>query len=769
MPSLLTIACALLAGSLSLTIAGELPGQFVFAATGALAFVMLARPRWRLPAAFLAGLSIAGIAAYDALGDRLAPALTGRDISFSGRIVDFPRSEVGVIRFTVAPLDRPDLPGRIRLTWVDGPGVPRIGETWRLTVRLRRPGGYSNPHGFDFEKWLFRERIGATGYVVEDAHHYRITGQPVAALDEIRRRVVDRIDVAVADEASAAVLMAIAVGARHRIAQPQWDEFAATGTSHLMAISGLHVGLAAASAYCLLRMLIAPLSPHRNARAPALAGAAMAATAYAALSGLGLPALRALLMMLIALSLVMNRRKIPPATLFACALLLVFVSDPLSTLSPGFRLSFGAVAVLFLSLQLDAPVLRDARYPVIGKFRRGIQRLANLQLALLIGLFPLTIIEFDRVSVAAPVANMLAMPVFNFITVPSILLGALLDGPFAAPGNALIGIAGDSVRWTLSFIAVVGSLEVASFETASPVPWFVLLLAPISVLCPRGVPGRGIGFACLVYALTFKPAPPPARCVDLYTLDVGQGLAVVARTQSATVLYDTGPEFRGGGGTVDLVVRPFLQSLGVRHLDRVVLSHDDLDHSGGIHTLLERIDVGAVIASTPALRGVTDTRCVAGHEWRRDGVTFRILHPRPGSPWTGNNASCVLEIRTGDTTVLLPGDIEKPVEVLMAWRNELPKSDVVVVPHHGSRTSSSDALVRATRPAIAIVPSAWRNRWGFPKPDVVNRWRRSGALVLNTATDGAIATRICADGIRMLERNREQSRRYWHEDRKSPS
>jgi competence protein ComEC len=201
----------------------------------------------------------------------------------------------------------------------------------------------------------------------------------------------------------------------------------------------------------------------------------------------------------------------------------------------------------------------------------------------------------------------------------------------------------------------------------------------------------------------------------------------------------------------------------------VILSHDDLDHSGGIHQLLETTSVGEVIAGTPGLQAITETPCIRGLEWSSGRVIFRVLHPKADTPWSGNNASCVLEIRTGETSVLLPGDIERPVEILMAYRREIPKSEVVIVPHHGSRTSSSDALVGATRPAIAVVPSAWKNRWGFPKPDVVNRWRQSGALVLNTASDGAISMRVCTDGLGSFERNRQRYRRYWHEDRKPPS
>jgi competence protein ComEC len=315
----------------------------------------------------------------------------------------------------------------------------------------------------------------------------------------------------------------------------------------------------------------------------------------------------------------------------------------------------------------------------------------------------------------------------------------------------------------LHIVGFFSKQEFLSFGTADVGLRPAILLPLLHVLTPPGWPGRRLAYIALVWTLVFRPAPPPGGCLGIHTLDVGQGLAVVLQTRSRTLLFDTGPAFAGGGDTAELVIAPFLQSRGISRIDTMVVSHGDLDHAGGVQTLIGRFAVGKLMVGEPvAPQGVGQLRCVDGQSWRWDGIDFRIVHPRPDTPWKGNNASCVLSVTAGRVELLFTGDIETPVERLLAYRGRLDQSDVVWVPHHGSRTSSSAALVEATRPAYAIVSTAFGNRWGFPRAAVVDRWQQVGATVLNTGTSGAISQRICHDGIQSVVENRVAARKYWH-------
>jgi competence protein ComEC len=716
--------------------------------------------RLRPAAAVSCGFVLMASAAGDRLDDRLDVSLAGQTQVFPARIEEFVAADPQSLRVVVAPVGRHDLPERIRLSWLDAATVPQLGETWRFFAKLRRPRGYANPGGFDYEGWLFRQGIGAIGYVLPAPASYRINGEALPFVDRLRRAVVERLDGLLPDDEATAVLMAISVGARHRITRDQWDRYAATGTSHLMAISGLHIGLAAGSVMLLCRVLGAPFCRKRNLRdMSALAGVA-SALLYAALSGFAVPAQRACLMAVTACAFALARRRTGAVNLLAAPCLIIFLADPLAVLAPGFMLSFAAVAIL-LSAASAFVAPRSLPAP-LAKAVLPFERLGYLQLALLTGLFPLTVLLFGRFTLLAPIVNILVLPVFNLLTVPAMLLGVVCVGPLTLPGDLLLELSHRSVSLALSIIGLARDVGGPGFRVAVGIP--VLILAPLAhVLLPRGWPGRRFALIALAAALTYRPPAPATGCFRYHVLDVGQGLAAVVQTRRYALLFDTGPAYRSGSSAADLVVVPFLRSAGVRRLDHVVVSHADLDHAGGIAAIIRQVETGRVLAGESlAALGPVQHACIAGTGWVRDGIRFRLLHPRPDSPWTGNNASCVLEVSAGDGSLLLTGDIEAPVETLLAYRQGLRHNDVVVVPHHGSRTSSAPALVDATTPETAIVAAGYRNRWGFPKAEVVQRWRQRGAAVLNTAVSGAISQEICADGQRSpVSQYRQQRTRYW--------
>ena len=761
---MLVYCICILAGAYATEALPSLPGYVSLAAIGSVALSGFVHRRSRPVACVLTGFVLMGFAGTGQVNDNLDPALEAQTESFTARVSDFVQPDPVAISLIVTPIARDDLPERIRLNWLAAERTPKIGDTWRLQTRLRRPRGYANPGGFDYENWLFRQGIGATGYVVAGPGTYRVHGERPSLLSRVRRAAVQRVERQLPPGDSRAVLLAIGVGARHEITREQWDLYARTGTSHLMAISGLHIGLASASVFLATWSILGLVAGRRNVIDLAVFASVLAAVAYAALSGFAVPARRASLMAVCGGSMLLMRRRISPDALIAAPCLLIFVATPLAILSTGFKLSFAAVAILLFIASRHYRPLPFPAWPVTARFMFWLRQILFVQLVLLAGLFPLTALIFDRFTPVAPLVNLVVLPVFNFVTVPLTLSGIVLGGPFAAVGDSILVLAHASIRWVLAIVSAAGKPEAASFVLAGKlVAWSLLPVA--FVLLPAGWPGRNIALVAIVAVTFHRPAAPRPECFRYTVLDVGQGLATVVRTRTSTLLFDTGPAYQGGSAAADLVVLPFLAHAGIRRIDRLIVSHSDLDHAGGIGSILAGIETGLVFTGEPVSHlGHAQRRCTDDLSWHVDGVRFRILHPRAGSPWKGNNASCVLEVSAGDHRLLLTGDIEAPVEILLAHRERFSKSDVVVVPHHGSRTSSRQALVDAARPDLAIVAAGYGNRWGFPKEDIVRRWEAAGAEVVNTAMAGAVSQQVCAaEGGGPVARERIRAVRYWRE------
>jgi competence protein ComEC len=758
---------SLLSGAYALGLSRALPADELYLPLVLLAAACVRPRKTRLLACFLAGYAAMWLAAWLVIDDRLEPALQGQTLDIAVRVADFPSETDATLRFVAEPVARPDLPAHIRLSWYESESVPRIGEVWQLRVRLRRPRGYANPGGFDYESWLFRERLGATGYVVAHPGNRLLATIPAASLSQFRQAFVDRVTALLPMDDASAVLLAVSVGARHRITREQWDRYATTGTIHLMAISGLHIGLAAGSVFLLAWGILAPFCRRANVRDMALTVAVMAAASYAAVSGFALPAQRAFLMAMLATAAVIYRYRLDAATLVAIPCIALFVFDPVAIHAPGFKLSFAAVAIIFWSLQwhrVSPPVHGSV---LLQKLLGYLQGLGLLQIVLLAGLFPLTTLIFGRFSMIAPLMNLLILPLFNFLTVPFCLAGMLLHGPLQALGDQLLRVAYESVRLVLSLVSFAADLRfVRAGVLAQQGPAVLLLLLPaLYILFPAGWPGRKLAWLAIVAALLYRPPGPPRGCLDYHVLDVGQGLAVVLRTHGHTVLFDTGPAFRSGSNTAELVIMPFLRSRAIERLDTLILSHADQDHAGGAGSILGEFAIGRTFAGEPvALPGPAQSACDTTVTWSVEMVQFRFLHPSPGRAWVGNNASCVLEVALGDHVLLLTGDIEAPVEAALLEQGRIGRVDTVIVPHHGSRTSSSPGFVMRLGADLAIVSAGFGNRWGFPKPTVVKRWQDSGATLLQTATAGAIGQRICLDsGVTAPSSARRDARKYWHE------
>lgn len=445
----------------------------------------------------------------------------------------------------------------------------------------------------------------------------------------------------------------------------------------------------------------------------------------------------------VVLGAVLLRRRTSSSRLLALAALAVLVLDPFAVMAPGFWLSFIAVAwILFLV----AARVGQSRWRV----------LLWLQPGLVLGLMPLTLFWFSEASLIAPFVNAVLIPACA-VVVPAILAGAVLALLVPALGVPLLTAVTMVVGWGWSGLEWLAQWDFTYFGLTVP-GLFALLCALAGIvllLTPRGVPARWLGM--LGFLPLFLPAPTPqAGGFWLTVLDVGQGLSAVVRTSEHALLFDAGPRYRTGFDAGSALVVPFLRARGITRLDRAIISHGDIDHRGGWPAVRQAMEVGSAIGWG------TGQPCHAGQQWRWDGVLFRIIHPTRGD-WSGNNASCVLYITSAGGSALLTGDIEHAAENSLVARFAALPADVLVVPHHGSDSSSSVAFVHLVDPEYAVVPAGWHNQWAFPDPVVVARYRAIGARVLKTGRLGAIRFKFNPrTGVSKPQAWRRQVPRIWH-------
>lgn len=694
------------------------------------------------------------------VADRLPEALAGADLLVRGAVCDFPRRDAEALRF-VLELDPAGggarLPRRAYLSWYDDPPALRPGQRWQLLVRLKPPRGAANAGAFDFERWAYERGIGATGYVRPAPVNVPLPAGALACpVGGPRGALAARIEAALGDHPAAGHVLGLTVGATHRLLEADWELMRATGTTHLLAISGLNIAMVVAP-ILLAGPWLARLAPGAAGRPHLAATVALAvAAAYSALSGFAVATVRALVMLALATLLALLRRPVEGRDVLGIAAAVVAVADPPAVVSASFWLSFLGVAWLVVATRgrtppgpAPPPPASRAAAAVAGTARAA-AALVRAQAVLSLGLAPLTVAWFAQLSLAGPFANLVAVPVFSLLAMPPALAGAVLVAPAPAAGAALLGFAADVLE------ALFGALArlVEAGLGAWPAPWpgaagLALAVAGALLACWwRPVPARFAAAALLLPALCGVAVErEPLR---LTVLDVGQGLAALVETRRHALLYDAGPAFRGRDAG-ESVVLPVLRRAAVRRLDAVVVSHDDADHAGGAASVLAAHPRALLLApARPAAAGATAAfaPCVAGRTWTWDGVRFELLSPPGAGAWSSDNdGSCVLRVSAGEASVLLPGDIEAPREQFMALRGLARRADLVVAPHHGSRSSSSAALVEATRPRYVVVSAGWRNRWGFPAPAVVARWRDAGACVLGTAAGGALSFDVGADGV----------------------
>ncbi|MBL8534125.1 MAG: DNA internalization-related competence protein ComEC/Rec2 [Betaproteobacteria bacterium] len=722
-------------------------------------------------ACFAAGFYWAAAYGGWRLADELPARWEGRDVRLRGTVTGLPERTASGWRFGVETerVITPDaeVPHRLLITLMDDPAEPAVtteppveaGERIVFTARLRRPHGTYNPHGFDFEGWLLERGFRATGYVRTGEPFSRerpVPWQFSGGIDRWRASLRSHLLAAVPESAFAGVLVALAIGDQQAITAEQWQVYTRTGVNHLMSISGLHITMLGAVAGFAVSRLWRRSS--RLVRAlPAVDAGAWAGLAtafgYAMLSGFAVPAQRTLWMLATAVIAGRLRMRVTPWDTLGLALAVVVAADPMAVISPGFWLSFGAVAWLMF-----AGGREERSTPAAHRWSRA-------QWALFLGLTPLLVAMFQQVSIVGPLANAFAIPLVSLAVVPLTLAATVL--PWSGPAQ----LAAWLLDWLHTALSTIAAWSWAQYVQPAPPAWTVPLACAgaLWLLLPRGFPSRWVGVLAFLPLVAFRPDPLPEEEALVTMLDVGQGLAVLVRTRDQALLFDTGPGWSAEADSASRVILPYLRGEGIDRLGALVVSHDDRDHTGGARSLVRGMAIDSVLTSLPASSPALGShprvlKCVAGQSWTWSGVNFAMLYPSNPSPAAtvrDNARSCVLRVEAGGRSVLVAADIERDAETEILRSGAALESTVLVVPHHGSATSSTPAFVAAVHPQSAWFAVGYRNRFGHPHPDVISRYREMGVTMARSDVSGAVTARLSRAGLEM-QAWRRVARRYWH-------
>lgn len=726
---------------------------------------------------FLMGFLWALLRAHWALDVALADELQGKDLLVTGVIASIPQEDKHKRRFEfdieAIKYNKQKIAsiGKVRLSWYEKRGERnktinknrvklKAGQRWQFWLRLKQPHGFMNPGGFDYESWLYQNKIRATGYIRINKKKMQF----VKKLDDqasgyhmhiLRQSLYDKLTKMTSETEFGGILVALAMGKRTAITPEQWHVFRATGTSHLVAISGLHIGLLAGFVFFIVRWIWPYLGSAALIVASPRAAAVIAllvAAFYAALSGFAVPAQRALIMLTVVMLSVFLRHKVQSVQILSLALLSVLLIDPVAVLAAGFWLSFTAVVII--SIAGSGRLSIDKSWRIWGR----------LQWRISLALIPLLIFLFQQASLISPLTNLVAIPIVSFLVVPMVLLGTSILS-FMPDLAVMIYSLADSILtilwWFLDNLANTAvsewygvkpsilSLGVASFG-------FVLLLTP------RGWPAKYLGLFLIIPLLWPQLNSPEQGEAAITLLDVGQGLAVVVQTSKHALVFDTGPKFSDSFDTGAAVVVPFLRQKNIKKLDMLILSHKDNDHRGGLKSIQAEVKISKLLSS---YQETGSEACRAGQHWVWDGVLFEMLNPMKSMSYRKrNNGSCVLRIVAGKESIFLSADIEKRAEEQLVERdNEKLKSTYLVSPHHGSKTSSSQNFLELVNPDYILIPVGYRNRYRMPHAAVLQRYRDRNIPIIETFKSGAISIVIGQKSSSdMPLEYRKSSQKYWN-------
>jgi competence protein ComEC len=639
---------------------------------------------------------------------------------------------------------------RFRLNWYQTKRLIHYGEHWTFTLNLKPPSGLYNPGGFNYRQWLILNGIQAVGYVKSKPKPQLISHTRKTAITAWREQLQDEISHAIKNKYIVGLITALTVGSHNAIQSSQWQVFQKTGTNHLMAISGLHIGFVAGFGFLLAGLLwrrsyfLMLWKPVQYTQA---IGAISAAVGYGLMAGFSLPTQRAVIMVTVVMLALLFNQEVALWMRLGFAFCMIVIWNPFVLYSSSLWLSFGSVAWI--------------AYVCSGRSftHTKLEQWIRLQVALLIGLAPLTLFYYHQVSIIGFIANAVAVPWVGFLVVPLCLLAAISSFISLQLSQYLFIAAGKVITPIWYYLAWLAQSHWAVWIHVIPSAW-VLILAIIGVallLMPQGLPGRWCGILFALPMFFYKLPGPKQGQLWVTTLDVGQGLSIVVRTQHHVLLYDAGPKSYSGFDAGASVVVPYLQYEGIKYLDTMMISHGDSDHIGGAAAVVAAIKTDRVITSVPWKFKQGAQSCYRGQHWQWDNIKFKVLWPLKGRPYADNNSSCVLKISDGKRSVLLTGDIETPAE---DW---LVKSDtgdlratMLEAPHHGSKTSSTLAFVKAVNPSMVVFSTGFYNRFHFPSGLVVERYRNLHINMYNTAGEGAISVHLNASKLEKVKTTRDE-------------
>jgi len=728
------------------------------------------RPDHRVLIALLLGYMWALLFAHSYLQQRLENHLEGQEILIKGRVVGLVVQGEQSVRFnfvideyvSLSGVNRQNMPHKIRLSWYRNKHVISSGEEWQLLVKLKAPHGFLNPQSFDYEKWLYQQGVHATGYVRKSAknqlHNTASTGFNI----NNSRQTLQQLILQLPDQSSSTgLLQALSIGDKSQISAQQWQVLIASGTSHLLAISGLHIGLVAGLVFFVTRKTVpARLIRLISAQQYAALASIIIGGIYTALAGFSVPTQRAFIMLLVVMLAVLLKRPAFSINTLSLALLAVLIVDPVSVLGVGFWLSFAAVLLILLIVKSRSQ-RQSSLFKAVG-----------VQWQIALAMLPLSVLLFQQGSLISPLANMFMIPLVGLLVVPLALFASFMSFINIAWSIWLFTLADDLLGLGWQVLVWMVQLPVATWQQpVVPLLYAVLaLLGGVLLLFPRGFPLRYFGAVLLLPMLLYIADKPARNDFWLTLLDVGQGLSILIRTHENALLYDTGSKFGERYDIGQQVIVPYLRAVGVKQLELLMISHADNDHAGGAATILEQIDVKRLLVggrlndySLPDKAYAVS--CEAGDKWQWDGVVFEVLHPVADYVKT-NNKSCVLSVSNKQKRVLLTGDIERLAELSMLKSSPSTlSSDVLIVPHHGSNTSSSLELLKSVDPQLAVVSAGYKNRFKHPTRKIQSRYKERHIKMLNTAYEGAIQLKFSENiqgGLIEVQRQRKEQVHYWN-------
>ncbi|MBP9729264.1 MAG: DNA internalization-related competence protein ComEC/Rec2 [Gammaproteobacteria bacterium] len=720
------------------------------------------KPWARLLLAFSLGFLVVFISARSIVQGWIPNEIVGTPIEVIGLVDSLPVQKGKSLQFqfkiqSVQPMSQWPKPGLVKLRWWDPPQKVGAGEQWRFVVKLKRPHGYANPGSMNLEKYFFEHQWVAEGSILAKKPFEKL-GDHVwnYPLDRIRAWVRDQVAHALEGRPFVGVMMALSMGDQSFISQEHWQVFRQTGTGHLVAISGLHISLIASFFYFLTKKICYCLPSNRFSGSIKTVGYCIGwllACLYAALSGFSIPSRRAIFMIsAFILSLILKKVQ-HTSRGYWIALGLVLVCDPLSTLSPGFWLSFTAVGIILYSMQNR-----------IGTKGWWLQ-CGRIHLILFVGLTPISLALFSSCSLVSPLANFIAIPYFSFWVVPCCLGGTLSLFFSKTLARILFSLGDYGLQGLWPVLQTLSNMPYATWDSVHQnTPLIgVAMGGLLCFLLPTGLPGRYVGVVALL-PLLLSPVPAIKEgMAGITVLDVGQGLATVVETKNHVLVFDTGPQLSKHFDTGAQVVLPFLATRKKKAIDRLIISHADNDHKGGAASIIKAMPVHHIMSSDQPLADRVVDPCVAGQRWEWDGVLFEILHPTIDYQGKKNDRSCVLKVQAGTQSVLMTGDIEAKSETDLIQRvPQALASTVLIVPHHGSKTSSSEAFIAAVHPQYAIITVGYANHYGHPKPAILQRYREASIPVFDSMHHGAVSFTLNSESALKIQAYRLKYKNFWN-------